>query len=137
MKKHIVPLMNKVGHLSLIKSHAKLDKLGLYKGQPPLLDILFEKDGRTQKEIVDILIVSRATVSKMVSRMESRGLLKIAKNAGDSRGSKIYLTEKAKKLEKELENLNSKISEVVLKDFTEKDKKEFERLLLKAKKNLS
>ncbi|WP_187288120.1 hypothetical protein [Ilyobacter polytropus] len=36
MKKHIVPLMNKVGHLSLIKSHAKLDKLGLYKGQPPL-----------------------------------------------------------------------------------------------------
>jgi len=104
MKKSIDMLLNEVGHLSLYKSHLKLGKLDLYKGQPPLLEILFEKDGITQKEILEQLRVTKATISKTISRMVAKGFLIMA--------------------------------DAILVNFSEKEKKDFENLLKKVRKNL-
>lgn len=137
MKKSIDILLNNVGHLSLTKSHIKLERLGLYKGQPPLLEILFEEDGRTQKEIVERLKVSRATVSKMVARMEKRGLLRLVEDPEDLRSIRVYLTDEAKNLESELRILNLEMKELILQNFSDEEEELLRKLLLKVEKNLS
>lgn len=136
MKKSIDMLLNEVGHLSLYKSHLKLGKLELYKGQPPLLEILFEKDGITQKEILEQLRVTKATISKTVSRMVAKGFLTIKKDPNDKRITRIFLTEKGKNIKDDLEEIKLEMANTILVGFSEKEKKDFENLLKKVRKNL-
>jgi len=136
MKKSIDMLLNEVGHLSLYKSHLKLGKLDLYKGQPPLLEILFEKDGITQKEILEQLRVTKATISKTISRMVAKGFLMVKKDPNDKRITRVFLTEKGRKVEKDLEKIKLEMADAILVNFSEKEKKDFENLLKKVRKNL-
>jgi DNA-binding MarR family transcriptional regulator len=136
MKKSIDILLNNIGHLSVSKSHSKLDQLGLYKGQPPLLEVLWKDDGRTQKEIAETLRVSRATISKMVSRMEQNGFLKTLPDNNDGRITRVYLTKKGLELKEEVRKINTEMSQIILNDFSNEEKELFEKLLLKVKENL-
>ena len=136
MKKSIDMLLNEVGHLSLYKSHLKLEKLGLYRGQPPLLEILFEKDGITQKEILKQLRVTKATISKTISRMVAKEFLIIKKDPNDKRITRVFLTEKGKNLRADLEEIKLEMANTILIGFSEKEKKDFEKLLKKVRKNL-
>ena len=136
MKKSIDMLLNEVGHLSLYKSHLKLAKLELYRGQPPLLEILFEKDGITQKEILEQLRVTKATISKTISRMVAKEFLIIKKDPNDKRITRVFLTEKGKNLKADLEEIKLEMANTILIGFSEEEKKDFEKLLKKVRKNL-
>ena len=55
--------------------HDKLDALGLYHGQPSVLNALWAREGMTQSELCDALNRSPSTITKMIQRMEKAGFV--------------------------------------------------------------
>lgn len=101
-----------------IRHHHLLSKIGLHKGQPPILGMLWEKDGLTQKEIAEKLRLKPSTVTAVLKRMEKAGLLKREPDPKDMRISRVYLTKKGKDLKKDVEKIMKMLEEECFAGFT-------------------
>jgi len=66
---------------------------GIYSGQDALLRQLERADGQTMGELAASLGVRPPTVTKMVTRMETQGLVRRAPSTSDSRVAHVRLTE--------------------------------------------
>ncbi|SPF77291.1 HTH-type transcriptional regulator MgrA [Aliiroseovarius pelagivivens] len=91
-------LVNHMARLFAKTLQSNITDLGLTWGQFPILIELWEKDGRTQKELVTRLDLEQATVANTLNRMERDGLVRRVKDPSDGRAQQIWLTEKAKAL---------------------------------------
>lgn len=80
--------------LTAMKTHEKLETIGLYRGQPVLLFNLWEKEGLSGRELSELMEVQAATVTKMVQRLKNNGYVKTVSDKEDSRVSRVYLTDK-------------------------------------------
>jgi len=69
-----------------------LDALGLTYPQYLVLHALWEQDGRTIGEIADRLGLESSTITPLVKRLESAGLLARARNPDDERQVLVSLT---------------------------------------------
>src|SRR5215472_14567854 len=75
-----------------------LQTLGLHVGQEQTLFQLWEADGLTQSQLAEAASVDVSTISKMMERMESAGLVQRRPDAEDARISRVYLTERGRAL---------------------------------------
>lgn len=90
-----------VNHLSRIFAQglqAEIASLGIVTGQFPALLALWERDGQTQRDLVQQLDVEQATLANTLTRMERDGLIVRKEHPLDARAKTIHLTEKAKAL---------------------------------------
>ena len=85
-------LLNKVCGLRHRRMHALLDELGLYHGQPAMLNALWAGDGLTHSALAGQLGKSPATITKTVKRMEKAGFVERKSDPRDERLSRVYLT---------------------------------------------
>jgi prevent-host-death family protein len=76
--------------------------LGLFPGQERVLLLLWERDGRSQSELVADLGVEPATASKMLRRMERSGLVMRRREPG-GRGWRVHLAARAAELREPVE----------------------------------
>lgn len=75
---------------------ARIRPLGLTTGTFPALLELWEKDGLTQKQLVERLDIEQATMANTLSRMERDGLIRREKDPSDGRVQRIRLTQQAR-----------------------------------------
>jgi DNA-binding MarR family transcriptional regulator len=85
-------LLNKVCGLRHRRMHELLDELGLYYGQPAMLNALWAGDGVTHSALAAQLGKSPATITKTVKRMEKAGFVERKPDPRDERLSRVYLT---------------------------------------------
>jgi len=112
----------------VIKEHFRrreklLSGLKLYRGQAPVLLLLSERNGLTQKEIAEGLKIKPSTVTLILRRMRKRGLISSVRDERDKRYTKIYLTEEGKKFICKLKRVFNQLEEECFKDFSEEEKK--------------
>jgi DNA-binding MarR family transcriptional regulator len=98
-------LLAQVSHLHDSRVHQLLEKLGLYRGQPPVLFTLWEKEGVTQTELAIKLRNSPATITKMLQRMEKTGFIVRRPDDVDQRVSRVYLTDAGRSVKADLEEV--------------------------------
>jgi MarR family transcriptional regulator, organic hydroperoxide resistance regulator len=79
-------------------SGARLAAVGLQPGQDLLLSQLWVGDGLSQSELVKRLGVEPPTVTKALGRLEKAGLITRRRDQRDARLSRVYLTERGKRL---------------------------------------
>lgn len=125
-----------VSKLTHNKTHEKLEKIGLYRGQPPLLFSLWKKDGKSRKELGDILVSQPATITKMIHRLESSGFVESKIDEKDSRVSRVYLTTKGREIKGQVEEIYNDLEKEVFEDFSNEDKNMMKKLLIVMKKNI-
>jgi DNA-binding MarR family transcriptional regulator len=89
-----------------------------------------------QKDLADKLNITPASVSVIVHRMESEGLLIRIPNEKDGRQFNLLLTEKGQSLVPEISNSWRKIQEEITNGIHESEKATLLRLLQKVEKNL-
>ncbi|MFW6007167.1 MAG: MarR family winged helix-turn-helix transcriptional regulator [Halanaerobiales bacterium] len=135
--KSIFHLLVKLCRSHYKKTHKLLEELGLYRGQPPLLHLLWEKEGRTQKELSDKLKTKPATIAKMVKRLEKEGFIEKKLDKDDKRLSRIYLTDKGKNIRKKVKEIENKIDNICVDGFTGEEKILLKRFLRNIIDNLS
>ena len=83
-------------HLYSGRATQKLQALGLYPGQLPLLFLAEHQEGLSLRQMADILHVKPPTVTVSVQRLERMGLMEKRPDEKDQRTYRIFLTEKAK-----------------------------------------
>lgn len=129
-------LLGQVIRLHRARVHKLFGKLGLYRGQPPILFILWEEDGRTQKEIADRLHLKPATITDGLKRMEKVGLIERRPDPEDRRVTRVYLTDKGRELQAQVEEKLRVLNEEAFRGFTQNEKVLLRRFLLQIKDNL-
>ncbi|MDQ0108454.1 DNA-binding MarR family transcriptional regulator [Chitinophaga terrae (ex Kim and Jung 2007)] len=67
-----------------------------------ILGILFRKDGVNQQEIADVIVKDKSSMTYLIDNLEKRGMVERREDQNDRRSKLIYLTEKGRALEKEL-----------------------------------
>lgn len=120
--------------------HTRVDnlfnKVGLYRGQPPILRILWEKDGCTQKDLAEKLRLKPATITDTLQRMEKSDLVERKTDTDDLRITRVYITEKGRNVQMEVENTFKIIEEETFKGFTFEERILLRRFFLQIRDNL-
>ncbi|GAO30398.1 MarR family winged helix-turn-helix transcriptional regulator [Geofilum rubicundum] len=78
-----------------------LDKLNITYPQYLALLVLWEEDGQTVNQIAHKLILNTNTITPLLKRMETQGLIIRYRSSEDSRKVMITLTPKGREMEKE------------------------------------
>nr|WP_300002556.1 MarR family transcriptional regulator [Tissierella sp.] len=118
------------------RTHILLSKIGIYHGQPPLLFLLENKDGLSQREIADILKTAPSTINVMLKRMEKSGILIRRKDQEDQRVSRVYLTDEGREVAEKAKKSIKALSEECFYGFSPEEKDTMKLLLKKMGNNL-
>ena len=89
------------GHAFTQLYRPMLDKLGLTYPQYLVMVTLWNQDGRTVKELSGILFLESSTLTPLLKRLETAGLITRTRNPKDEREVLIHLTEKGEELKSE------------------------------------
>jgi DNA-binding MarR family transcriptional regulator len=129
-------LLVNICHLHHFRAHQLLEKLGLYRGQPPVLRALWETEGLTQTELAAQMKITPATMTKMLQRMEKAGFIYRKPDPGDQRVSRVYLTETGRSVQKDVEATWGRMNEETFANFTPEEHALLRRFLLQVRSNL-
>jgi len=91
-------LIHDIARLMRTEFDQTMKPLGLTRSQWWVLAYLLRKDGPTQKELGDILDISKVTLSGLINRLEARGWVERRPDSEDRRAKRIFLTDQASKL---------------------------------------
>mgnify|MGYP001245967807 CR=1 FL=1 len=98
-----------------------LDKLGITYPQYLVLLVLWESDHQTVNDISKKLILNTNTVTPLLKRMETQGLISRIRSEKDERKVEIALTPKGKALESEAAAIPGQLSEGLMSSTMSRD----------------
>ena len=104
------------------KVNKVLDEINLHVGQPMMLRLLYIQDGVPQSVLAREMVVTPATASSMVKRLEKGGYVIRKRDAEDERVSNVYLTDKGREVSSQLEEMQTKMEQMVFAGFSEEEK---------------
>jgi DNA-binding MarR family transcriptional regulator len=130
-------LIARLAHIHRIRLEEYLSKQHLHVGQEMLLKYLWNQDGRSQKEIGELMEIQSATVTRMVIRMERAGFVERRTDPDDQRVSRVYLTERGRSLQPVVEQGWMAIEQQILADFSLEERLLLRRFLEQIYRNLS
>ncbi|MGB9857472.1 MAG: MarR family winged helix-turn-helix transcriptional regulator [Dictyoglomaceae bacterium] len=119
-----------------IRREKLLSGLKLYRGQAPMLLLLSERDGLTQKEIAEKMKIKPSTVAIMIRRMKKRDLIITKRDEEDKRFSRVYLTDEGRKFICKLKKTYKQLEEECFGNFTEEERETLKNYLERIRDNL-
>ncbi len=137
IRESISYLIAQIGKAHRSRAEAHLSCSGVHVGQEMLLMLLWEQDGQTQSQLAEKMDVQLPTLSKMLRRMESNGLVEKREDAADSRVSRVFLTAASRQLQQELTQVWQLLEEQTLANLTTDERILLRRLLLQVHTNLT
>ncbi|SRR6056297_2621366 len=129
-------LFVRVVHLHRNRARKLYHSLGLHRGQPGILALLWENDGLKQKEIAKHRNLKPATVTRMLQRMEKRGFIYREQDESDLRVSRIYIAQHGREVKEELEEKMQQLEEETFDKFTDAELALMRKFLLMMEENL-
>ena len=114
----------------------KKEACGLTRGQPRILVYLFHHDGCMQKDFCREYSLEASTVSNLLVAMEKDGLLRRERNPSTSRIVNVYITEKGKQVQHNLEPVYDKLEDIAFEGISEEEKEHFLMILKTITKNM-
>jgi DNA-binding MarR family transcriptional regulator len=109
---------------------------GLHVGQEMVLIELWQGDGLRGGDLADRLGVEPPTITKMLRRLESCGLVERRADPEDARSIRGYLTGRAQALEEPVSRCWERAEQPVLAGMNTRDRQTFRKLLDRVKCNL-
>ena len=94
--------------------HPLLGEYGLTYPQYLVLLVLWEKDAQPVNDIAKRLLLETNTVTPLLKRMETEGILTRTKGEKDARQMIVTLTKKGRDLQKKLTNVPENVGSAVL-----------------------
>lgn len=139
MKELVCPNKNEIDEFMYLHSallRGGLYKIGLYVGQPIILEVISNNPGLTQKVLADMGGIKPSTINVMLARMAKNDLVEIQKDKKNSKLSRVYITKKGQKLNQEAINYKENIKKLQFYNFSEEEVETFKNLLMKVNENL-
>ena len=129
--------VNHMARLFIRAIHDRIKPLGLSTGTFPVMLALWEKEGQTQRELVQELDVEQATMANTLSRMERDGLVVRRAHEADARVQTVWLTERARGLREPAIRAASEVNDLATRGMSDQQRAEFTTLTAQVIANLS
>jgi DNA-binding MarR family transcriptional regulator len=129
-------LFAQICRLKHARIHTLLEAIGLYRGQPSVLQALWEQEGLMHTELARRLHVQPATITKMLKRMEKAGFVERRPDLDDQRVSRVYLTEAGQAIRADVQRVWRRLEEEAFAGFTLEERVLLRRFFLHIRKNL-
>jgi MarR family transcriptional regulator for hemolysin len=130
-------ILNDVARLLRTAFDRRVKSLGLTRSQWWVLNHLFRNDGITQSELADILEVERATLGRLLDRLEAKGWVRREGHADDRRAKRVFLTEEVEPALKAMRAAAAELRRDALSGIAAEEQARFVDALLAIKANLS
>ena len=130
-------LINQVLHLYIQRSIYLLRDLKIHPGQCGMLWGLSQNDGLSQKELAKKMKITPPSITVMIRKMEAEGLIKKQQDEKDQRITRIYITDKGRKIAEQMDSVLCQLEKEVFANMSEQEIMLLHRLLLQMKDNLS
>ena len=104
-----------VRQFNLYLNH-ELSELNVSATEILYLASLYKEDGLTQDDLASEYVVDKAAVARTVSKMEDKGLITRKDNPKNRRQKQLFLTEKARKIKPELQNVQNQWLMIMTED---------------------
>ena len=130
-------LFAQICRLKHARIHTLLEALGLYRGQPSVLQALWEREGQMHTELARRLQVQPATITKMLQRMEKTGFVERRSDPDDHRVSRVYLTEAGRAVRADVQQVWRRLEEEVFAGFSHDEQVLLRRFFLQIRENLN
>jgi DNA-binding MarR family transcriptional regulator len=130
-------LLAQICKLHYARMHTLLEELGLYRGQPPMLFALWEREGATHGELAARLHVKPATITKMITRMERAGFVERRSDPEDQRVSRVYLSDAGRSIREQVEQVWRTLEEETFEGFSTEKRDLLQQFLLQMRENLA
>lgn len=115
---------------------SQLAEVGLYRGQPPILMLLYKNDGMSQKEMARALNLSPATMTLTLKRMEKAGLVLREMDEHDQRILRVHLSEKGREMCETGESRIGVVTAELLEGFTLEEQQQLNEYLGRIARNM-
>ena len=104
--------------------------------QGKILDALWQEDGLSANEIGKKTGLANSTLTSMLDRMESAGLVKRIRSETDRRVVQVFLGAKANECKEQYRKVSEEMTEIYFRGFEEKEIEAFEQYLLRVLENV-
>jgi DNA-binding MarR family transcriptional regulator len=129
-------LLMKASHIYFSKNYEKISAKGLHPGQVPMLRLLANQGGLSQREIAARLHVKPPSVAVSIKRMESAGLVVRSADTKDQRVTRISLTQKGEEILEDIKKDFGRSQDILVQGFSEAEECLLRRFLLQIIKNM-
>lgn len=130
-------ILNDVARLMRITFDRRVKALGLTRSQWWVLNHLFRNNGTTQSELADILEIEKATLGRLLDRMEAKGWIRRQEHSTDRRAKCVFLTDEVEPAVKTMRAAAADLRRDALANFDNTDRERFVDMLLAIKTNLA
>jgi MarR family transcriptional regulator, organic hydroperoxide resistance regulator len=130
---HLVPQVCRMHHT---RSQALFGSIGLHRGQPFLLSVLWKEEGLAHSELAARMHVTPATITKMLQRMEDSGFVHRQPDPDDQRVSRVYLTEHGRVVRQRVADMWQTLENETFAGFTSEERDALAGLLSRVRSNL-
>ena len=116
---------------------ARIKHLGLTRAQWFVLAQLHREDGHTQTNLAKLADMDRATLGKVVDRLQEKGLIERRPHADDRRANLIYITKAFDRLVAPMRAESVRLYSDALRGINVKQCEQFISMLAKVRENLT
>lgn len=99
--------------------YPKIKDIGLYPGQPELLRAIANNNGITQVDLAHITNREKATITRAIQRLTTKGYIKRMPDAFDKRKIHLYISDKGKKVISNIQKLMDEATNFCFSDLTD------------------
>lgn len=129
-------ILHDVARLLRTTFDRRMKGLGLTRSQWWVLLYMFRSDGATQSELADMLEIEKASLGRLIDRLEAKGWLRREGDANDRRAKRVYLTEAVDPAMKAMRAAAAELRSEALMGLSVADQERFVDTLLSVKGNL-
>ncbi len=125
-------LVIKLAHTMALEMERRLKAYEVTMPQWTILKQLWQQEGRSQVELQELLGLDKATITGLVQRMTSLGLIQRSPDPNDKRVQRVFLTERGRALEPITSSIVEEVNASTLAGFSEDERAFFLRLLIRS-----
>jgi DNA-binding MarR family transcriptional regulator len=130
-------ILHDVSRLMRTRFDRRVKALGFTRSQWWVLTHIFRNDGATQSELADVLEIEKATLGRLLDRLEAKGWIRREGDAADRRAKRVFLTEEVEPVIKAMRAAAAEVRREALAGLTADDQERFVDTLLAIKGNLN
>ncbi len=123
-KQELGHFIQKNSHLITLVSNEKLESLGITLSQKRVLYCLWQKDGLTQKELQEYLLIKPSSINGLLEQLLKKKLIKKIADPVDARANRIYLTAEGKALDEPCADIFAELEATICQNMTLSQKNE-------------
>lgn len=129
-------LVHDVARLMRMNYDRRVKRLGLTRSQWWVITNLYRNDGLTQSELAETLDIERASLGRLLDRLEANGWVRREPCPGDRRAKRVRLANEVDPVMREMRAIAAELRRDAMSGLTPGEQEAFVDVLLAIKSNL-